>query len=455
MTSTATSVSSTTSLFSENRSSALERRITVLMGLGSALEYYDFVIYGMMAKYLKTIFFPPHSDTLAFIQFFSVFAIGYLARPFGGILAGFFGDRIGRKPVFLLLTFTMAISTLLIGLLPSFGQMGLLATLLLIVCRILQGLSFGGELPGATTIVAEFSSLKRVGFRSSLVVASVSLGALTASFVLFLMTSFFDEAEILAFGYRIPFIFGGILGLVLYIVRKNFLETPVFLDMLHKAKNKADKADGADGLDNGSAHLSPSLGHNPLKLLLQQHLRSVFLGMGLTAFVSAMIVINLYFPYFINKYYHFSEKNIYFASTISLLCSAFILPLAGHWSDRGSKDTLLKYTAGSYLLFSIIYFKLLASEHMVGLLMFMIIHQIYIAIFSACYFPSIIALFPAKVRYTGIALCYNLVYVIMANLPTMLTSFLGYFQDARIVPFVLSVMAAISFMSSLNKKCRS
>lgn len=405
---------------------AMERRTTWLASLGSALEYYDFVVYGMMANYLKTIFFPPDNDSIALLQFFSVFAMGYLARPFGGILAGVLGDKFGRRPIFLFLTILMATSTLLIGFLPSYSEAGITATLLLILCRLLQGLSFGGELPGATTIVAEFAPLKRRSFRASFVIASVSVGALSASFALLLITSFSKESDILAWGWRVPFIVGGFLGLILFWARKNLMETPVF-QSLNLSKN-------------------PNTPNKPLKQIVLQHKISVLIGAALTVFLAGMVIVNLYFPYYIKQYYSFSEKNIYLATTLSLIFSSLVLPLTGRLADRMAKESLLKWATLLYFVFSYSLFQLLSYPYLTCLILFMMIHQLFIALFSSCYFPLMVNLFPPIVRYTGIALCYNLVYVLIGNLPTGLTALLKIFQTPLVVPVVMAGTAAVSFL---------
>jgi len=402
---------------------SIERRMILITSLGSILEYYDFVVYGMLAKYLKAIFFPGGNDVVSALQFFSVFAIGYFARPFGGVIAGIIGDCFGRKPAFFFLTLLMAMSTLLIGFLPDFSKIGFVATVLLILCRVGQGLSFGGELPGAATIVGEFSPRQSRGGRVSFIVASTSVGALIASFVLFNLTSFLTEPEIIAWGWRIPFVIGGLFGIVLCWFRKTLMETPVFKS------------------ENIEAHQ-----HKPLKELVRHQSPSVLAGIMLTIFSSAMIISNLYFPYYMNQYFYYSEKNIYLAATVSLIFSALILPFAGQLADRMSKSLLLKCISGSYFVLSFFLFKLLYNQDFYLLILFMIVHQLFIALFLSCYYPIIINLFPTKVRYTGIAACYNLVYAFMGILPTFLTMLLNQFQTPLVVPFVLSIMAAISFI---------
>lgn len=398
-----------------------ENKPVLLASLGSALEYYDFVIYGMLAKYLQPVFFPAADPNTATLQFFSVFALGYLVRPLGGIIAGTIGDRLGRRPAFCLFTLLMAISTLVIGMLPSHAQIGVSATLLLIFCRLCQGFSFGGELPGAATIVGEFSVPQRKAFRISFVVASASAGALLASLMLFLLTHFLNDKEITAWGWRLPFLLSGFLALIVFWIRRELPETPGF---------QSEKTPQAE---------------NPLKQLVLQQGSSILAGILLTFFVSSMVIGNLYFPYYINKYYHFPEKSIYLATTLSLIFSALILPLTGRLADRFPRNTLAKLILLGYLSLSLFLFKLLSYQDTYLLILFMFIHQFFIAAFSACYYPLMINLFPTKVRYTGIAACYNLSYAIMGLFPTTLTSLLQKFQTPLVMPLALSFIAVASY----------
>lgn len=401
----------------------VKKNTIFLATFGSVIEYYDFVVYGMLAKYLKLIFFQSQDDTVSILQFFSVFAIGYIARPLGGVVAGTIGDRFGRRPAFLYLTIIMAISTIIIGLLPDYTKIGFAAPMLRVLCRLGQGLSFGGELPGAVTIVAELSPLQKRSYRISFLIASTSVGALMASLVLFCLTSYLTESEIIAWGWRIPFIIGGVLGIILFWARKNISETAVF---------QAEKIDFRT--------------HNPLKWLVTDNSISILFGIMLTAFISAMVIGNLYFPFYLNKYYNFPEKNIYLAATLSLIFSALIFPLAGRLADKYSRIVILKWSTFSYLVLSIFIFNLLSYGKGYILILFMMIHQLFIALASSCYYPIVISLFRVNVRYTGIGLCYNLTYAIMGMLPTILTVLLQKFQTPLVMPMALSVLALVSFL---------
>jgi MFS family permease len=409
------------------------RYVTLLASLGSTLEYYDFVVYGMMASYLSAVFFPPQSPTAAVLQSFLVFAVGYLARPLGGTFIGIIGDRLGRRPAFLISTTLMAFSTLLIALLPNYETLGIYAVLLLVFFRIIQGLSFGGELPGAMTIVAEFSPDHRQGRKTSLVLASTSLGALIASGVLYLLSAMLTTDEIITWGWRLPFMGGGILGLFLVMARNTLQETPIFQSFNRKVANR-----------------------ETLISLLGIHKFSLLRGAGLTAFMAGMIITNLYLPYFIPKYFAYDISNVYLGTTISLIFIILILPVMGMLSDfLPNKSRTLQWTCASYVFLSVPIFSLLTSGNMLGLMWFLMIQQLYIALFAASFFPTLIRIFSPEVRYTGIALCYNLSWATIATLPMGYTALLDSYNTPWIVPIVLSGIAGLSLAATrgldLNK----
>lgn len=405
-----------------------ERRVTLLASLGSTLEYYDFVIYGMMAAYLGAVFFPSQDASLAALQSFSVFAVGYFARPLGGTLIGIIGDRLGRKPAFLLATSLMAGSTLAIAALPTYETAGILAVLLLITCRILQGLSFGAELPGAMTIVGEFSPAHQKGRRISLVIASTSLGALLASGVLYAATAFFSRQDMITWGWRLPFLLGGILGLCLIKARHTLQETPIFESFSQAAQN-----------------------HNPLRTLLKAHKVGLFQSSALVTFMAAMIMANLYYPYYIPRFFGYEPKDVYLATTISLIFSALVLPLTGVIADLIPRKTVaIRGICLTYSFLSVPFLFLLSNGSFSCLVIFLIIQQLFMAAFSSAYLPLLIRLFAPEVRYTGLALSYNFTFALMATLPMGLTALFNLYPVPWILPLALSGIAWISMAATVS-----
>lgn len=398
-------------------------KVFLWVGAGSILEYYDFVIYGMMAKYFSISFFPTQDSTAALLQAFLIFAVGYLARPFGGLLAGFIGDRFGRKPAFLMLTGLMAISTLAIGFLPDYASIGLFAPFLLVACRFVQGLSFGAEVPGATTILGEFSAPQYHGKFNGYLISSTTLGAIMATLVLYSLTIFLSDSQISAGGWRIPFLMGGIFGIILFFLRQGIQETPAFEQASIKVQN-------------------------PLKTLLLGHFLSIIKGILLTVLFAALVVTNLYFPSYLPTYFGYAPKEVYFFTTISLIFCAVMLPITGRLSDHFSKKEIIVKASFVYLVFVIPLFSLLFLQSNFVLMLFLLAHQLFIALLAPSYFSLMIKLFPVQIRYTGIAFCYNITFALMALLPSCLTFLIEYYSSLWVLPFVLSGVAFINFIGS-------
>ncbi|MEO5628529.1 MAG: MFS transporter, partial [Thermomonas sp.] len=244
-----------------------------LAALGGALEFYDFVIFVFFATTMGALFFPPDMpEWLRLVQTFGIFAAGYLARPLGGIVMAHFGDLHGRKRMFMLSILLMAIPTLLMGLLPTYAQVGVMAPLLLLLLRIMQGAAIGGEAPGAWVFVTEHVSPRHRNLACGSLSAGLCAGILIGSLVARSLNAALDEAQMLAWGWRLPFLLGGAFGLVAMYLRRLLHETPVFIEL------QARRA------------LSAEL---PLKGVLREHRGAVMLTMLLTWLLTAAVVVVL------------------------------------------------------------------------------------------------------------------------------------------------------------------
>lgn len=404
------------------------KKTTLLASLGAGLEYYDFIVYGMMVVFLNTLFFSSSSPWINQMKAFGVFASGYLARPFGGVVFGMIGDAFGRKKSFLLVMMLMALATLAIGFLPTREQIGSSAAVLLIVCRILQGLSFGAELPGAITVVYEHSEKKERAFLSGFVISSVTLGSLLASLILFFLTQSFNESEILRWGWRIPFLFGGTLAIINAFIRKYLQETPEYLE---SAKNR-----------------SPRFRfHSPLFLLASNYWKQTLLGIGTTLFLSSLVIFVLYLPTYLGTNYNFAQSDIYLAMTFSMAWSALILPVFGYIADRWSPGALFRTATIGFAVLALPIFQLLNFGSFAGLAAFMILYQTLLSAATTSYFPLLSALFPTQSRYTGVALSYNVSYALMGLSPIVLTFLIERFEPHAVVWFLIPC-ALISALSS-------
>src|SRR6202453_4350342 len=216
--------------------STSEIRTLALASAGGALEFYDFVIFGFFANVIGKLFFAASlPDWVRQAQTFGIFAAGYLARPLGGIVMAHFGDTRGRKRMFTLSVLLMAIPTLLIGLLPPYQSIGLVAPLLLLSMRVLQGVAIGGEAPGAWVFVAEHARRGRIGFAVGLLTSGLSFGILLGSLMATCLNRGFNQAQIAAGAWRIPFLIGGVFGFIAMWLRRWLKETPVFEEIRERA----------------------------------------------------------------------------------------------------------------------------------------------------------------------------------------------------------------------------
>jgi MFS family permease len=211
---------------------ARDYRTLSLATLGGLLEFYDFIIFVFFANTIGELFFPPEiSDWLRQFQTFGIFAAGYLARPLGGVVMAHAGDLRGRKQMFTLSIFLMALPTLGIGLLPTYSKLGFWAPVLLLLLRILQGVAVGGEVPGAWVFVSEHVHPSHVGMACGILTAGLTGGILLGSLVATGLSMVMTHGQLTAYGWRLPFLLGGAFGLLSMYLRRLLAETPVFEEL--------------------------------------------------------------------------------------------------------------------------------------------------------------------------------------------------------------------------------
>src|SRR6266478_4296180 len=220
--------------------SAAERRVIVASSVGTVFEWYDFYLYAILAPFFAGLFFPPGNQTAALLSAFATYAAGFLVRPFGAIIFGRIGDLVGRKYTFLVTIVVMGTSTFLVGLLPTFAQIGWVAPILLVTLRLLQGLALGGEYGGAATYVAEHSRPQERGYTTSYIQTTATLGMFLALALIWICRVYIDDATFRLWGWRIPFLVSLILLVFSVYIRLKLNETPIFQKM--KEEGKGSKA---------------------------------------------------------------------------------------------------------------------------------------------------------------------------------------------------------------------
>ncbi|HSC81796.1 MAG TPA: MFS transporter [Chitinolyticbacter sp.] len=375
-----------------------------LAALGGALEFYDFVVFVFFAAVLGALFFPPEMpDWLRQLQTFGIFAAGYLARPLGGIIIAHFGDLLGRKRMFTLSIFMMALPTLAMGLLPTYATAGIAAPLLLLLLRVLQGAAIGGEVPGAWVFVSEHVPARHTGLAVGTLTAGLTAGILLGSLIATVINSSFSQTEVHDWAWRIPFLLGGVFGLFAVYLRRFLEETPVFREM--QARKTL-----ADGL--------------PLKFILKKHLPAVVLSMLLTWVLSAAIVVVILFtPTYLQKQFTVAPALALQANSVAIVMLTIGCVLFGMATDRfGSKLTLALGSLGllvtSYLFYGSLPVsptQLVASYALTGF---------FVGTVGAIPYVLVRA-YPAVVRFSGLSFSYNVAYAIFGGLtPVMLTLWL-------------------------------
>lgn len=411
------------------------KKITAITSIGAGLEYYDFVIYAQLATYISNTFFPPATTHTALIKTFAVFAVGYFARPLGGLLFGLVGDRFGRKNTFLISILLMALATLGMGVLPGYSHWGNLASLALLMLRILQGISFGAEFPGAITFLSEHASSQNRGLHVGFMAASLGLGSALGSGLILLLNYALTPAQMATWGWRIPFILGSLLAIIGYVLRRKTQETPLFLQQSLKQA----KLSNAEILIN----------------LFSKHWLQLFQGLGISLFTGCLIIFGISLPAYLNAHFNYSLTEVYQANTIGLIWCTLILPFCGWVSDKIGRIRQLATICLAFALLSFWLFKMLYWHHYPALLGFVLIYETVIAATAACYLPLSAGLFPTSIRYTGIALYYNIGSALAGLTPFLLNWLMAITGQAVFVSLLFSGLALLAAITALSLRRQS
>ncbi|BCW87302.1 Proline/betaine transporter [Alphaproteobacteria bacterium SO-S41] len=365
-------------------------RTLSLASLGGALEFYDFVVFVFFTATIAKLFFPPDMpEWLALAQTWGLFAAGYLARPLGGIVMAHFGDLIGRKRMFVFSVFLMAVPTLLIGLMPTYATLGYAAPILLLVFRVLQGAAIGGEAPGAWVFVAEHVPPGRTGLACGMLTGGLTLGILFGSLMALVVNRSFAPEVILDWAWRIPFLAGGVFGLIAMYLRRFLEETPVFEAMRARAEL-------ARGL--------------PLAQALRGHWRGVVLSiLASWMLTAAIVVLILQAPTLLPKLYPALGPDMPFASVVATLTLTFSAVAVGAGIDRfGLRPMMaifgIALIAAAYALFTY------GADPALLLPVYALTG---IAVGAVSIVPTMmVRAFPADVRFSGVSFSYNLAYAV-------------------------------------------
>jgi MFS transporter, MHS family, shikimate and dehydroshikimate transport protein len=401
------------------------RRVLFSSYLGSVVEFYDFLLYGIAASLVfGQIFFANMTPVVATIASFGTLAVGYLSRPLGGIIFGHFGDKVGRKSMLIITMSLMGVASTLIGLLPTYDQIGVVAPLLLIFLRLVQGLAVGGEWGGAALMSLEHSKTERRGFAASVTHMGGPSGALLATLI---MTGFstLPKEDFLTWGWRVPFLFSAVLLLVGMFVRLKVTESPLFAAAQQAKKLEPKKK-----------------GKSPLLLVLRRYPKNVVLAAlgGSAAFVFQGLLATFAITLAVQT--GVAQTTVLLMHAVATFLHIFTIPLFAILSDRvGRRPVMVTGAiAGAVLAFPI--FQMLASGNVALVLIAFLIGNPLIQ--ASMYGPMaafISEMFGTGARYTGASLGYQLAATLGAGLAPLSAASLMAMGGGN--PVFISVMVAV------------
>ncbi|MFC9557210.1 MFS transporter [Rhodococcus sp. NPDC056960] len=411
--------------------SPLRRALLASVG-GQALEWYDFALYGLAAALVfPHVFFPGSSDFVGTLASFGTFAVGFIARPIGGVIFGRLGDKIGRSPTLIITILLMGISTVLIGVLPDYHSIGMAAPILLVVLRVAQGVGVGGEWSGAAIVVCEYAPEKKRGFFTSMINSGEYIGLLPATALFTFLVTIMPDDQFQDWGWRIPFLLSAIGLLATFIVRRTLDETPEF-----------------KALEEDNSVAKPSL-----KEALQSNGRNIFIVIGIRIFENAS-------AYLITAFAVTYAEQVIGVETSTLTMGVFfagviaipMIPLWGALSDRiGRKKIFL----GGLLFLTAFYwpFFLLLGTNTTGLiwLAFSLAYAFGMAPMLSVEPAWFAELFPTDFRYSGTAISANVASVVAGGIAPLVAISLLAANDDKIYYILgyIGVLAVITLVAVL------
>ena len=398
-----------------------QRRNRILATSGVVIEWYDFMVYALLATTLQKVFYPTEDTSVGLILTFATFAIGYLARPIGGLVLGRIGDTRGRRKALVLATTFMLIPLAVITLLPGYDQIGLLAPLLLTAMRLMQGFSVGGEYTGALTALSESADASTRGRSVSLGLATAMGGNLLAALVVFATTTIWGEEALEQGTWRIPFALGFILAVVAVWMQRQMHETESF---------EVTREAGATG--------------SPIRALLRDHRGALLVMLALAAW-SGITVYTLisWLPSYLETVVGFSDAQADASSAfISAVYVIVVMPIA-ILGDRIGRRRIMFALVASYALLAVPAFAALNSGAIVLILASMLLLAVLQACVDSTTTTEMTELIPTRVRYTGLALTYSLGMIIGSFTPTIEESLVAVTGSILVPAFVVIGISVI------------
>lgn len=405
--------------------SAVLRRAISAAALGNAMEWFDFGIYSYLAVTLGHVFFPSSSSSAQLIATFAAFAVAFIVRPIGGLFFGPLGDRIGRQKVLALTMLLMAVSTFCIGLIPSHAAIGIWSPILLLIARMVQGFSTGGEYGGAATFIAEYSPDRKRGLMGSCLEIGTLLGFVLGAIIVTAFSMVLSPAEMLDWGWRIPFFIAGPLGIVGLYLRMRLEDTPAFKQHMETQGTTPPKKE-VSGIISGSWR--PAL---------------ICIGLVLALNVADYMILS-YLPSYLSANLGYDSNHSLLLILIVMLIMMGVQPIVGALSDRvGRRPIILAGCIGFFVL-AWPCFALIQTGNGLAIFVGLMLLGLLLNCFLGTMPSALPALFPTAIRYGALAISYNISTTLFGGTAPLLTTWLIDVTGNLYMPaFYIMLAAAI------------
>ena len=379
------------------------RKVVIAGMIGNGLEWYDYALYAYMTLIISKLFFPVGNEAAHLLATLGIFAVGFVARPFGAILFGIIGDRLGRRTALMISIFMMALPTGCIGLLPTYEMIGIWAPLLLTLMRVLQGLSLGGAFSGCITFLVEHAPQQKRGLIGSTSVASLVIGFLLGSVIASLVKLPLTDAQYESWGWRIPFLIGIPIAFIGLYIRHKCEESPGY----------------------ESAKLNGSLSKTPVRDVFRSEISAVVQSIGIYITVTMpFYLLSAYFITFTEHSLHRSKEEALMLNGVNMLILLVLSPLSGFISDKIGRRKILAITALCFLLFTRPIFDLLLAPQFGSIMLGQALFAIIVGIYIGPVPTLLVEIFPTRLRYTGMALAYNICAAVFGGTAPMVCQWL-------------------------------
>ncbi|WP_332302754.1 MFS transporter [Rhizobium sp. GR12] len=414
------------------------KRVVAGAAAGSVIEWFEFSVYGYLAAVMGKVFFTTSEPRVQIIASFAAFAVAFLARPFGGIVCGALGDRIGRKRVLNLTLFVMAASTFAIGLVPGYASIGIAAPIALTLLRLLQGLSAGGEVGAAAIFVAERCGNHHRTRMTAWVEVGCMAGFLMGAVVAFLLHSMVTDEQLVAWAWRVPFYFAAPLALVGLYIRYRLEESPLFMQARKQGKVK-------------DAPLLTKLARlrNYKGSMLQA--AGMVIGTNVTLFT-----VLTYLPTYLNRTVGLTGAQALAVNLIPMTVLVLLIPPFASIADRTSRKSMMLAGLALTLICAVPAFHIIGTQPVLLKIAALVILNIGLAMLTACIFAQIPSLFPVEVRFMAMAVSYNVTIALFAGTAPLINSMLVEATGDPLIPaYYMMVASVLGIFALLSAKDRT